>query len=1857
MAGERRANRGRPITYTEYDDDDFESPVKDPKKVVVDREEEESEQRPKNGGLLQFTKEGINNAREDLEAGAKKPSRAVKANELDDTDEEMVDNEDPIEDSDLDERENERPRLQKKQQDQRPGRAAAPKGTLSVSVGSSSDEEEESGEESSEEEEIAASSGESSEDEDMAEQEDSEDSDAKPAGKKKQIATAAPAGGSRRSVRATASAKIYKEDEIMEQYYSSEQEERKEKTSRRAVLKKSLVHNNEENNDPSSRRSTRPQRAAAAAANKKKASGYGTSDGEFFEDDSEDEELSGKEENSDNDGADGGGAIYISSGSDGEYGAANGGDGDGDEEDDLDEETLVTSVERILALRKEKNETELYVKITGWSFRRARWIPRSVLVAAGRAQLVRNFEKKAVDGFIDPYGDLVNGIHPSWLEVDRILAAKETSRLGQRYLVKWRGLGHSEATWERASALEESQADKDAVARYHKLAEAAAARIEDADTPQELRELNPKAVPEFLNGRSLRSYQLESLEWMAKHWCTGSNCILGDEMGLGKTAQSISVLAYQRQFGGEHGPFLVIAPLTTLGHWQREIETWTDMDCVVYAGSAADRAACQKYDLFVPGSSGGGRGGRGRLVKPNVVLSSYETVLRDASLFASIYWTTVIIDEAHRMKTVGSSTRTAIAELDMGWLLLLTGTPVQNNMRELYGLLNLVDNVAYRYEADFLKKFGDERTGMSPQQVRELQKALKPILLRRMKEDVETLPEKEECIIWTQLTLEQRAYYKAIFEKQIGTLLAGASQKNVPNLKNLAMELRKVCCHPFLCDGLEDDVAARRKAAGLDTDEISSLVQASGKMLLLHKLLPKLRSEGHKVLIFSQFKIMLDVLEDYMKAAQFPVERIDGSTSSRDRQAAIDRYSKEGSDGFVFLLSTRAGGQGITLTAADTCIIYDSDWNPQNDLQAMARCHRIGQEKDVTIYRLVSKDTYEEHVFKTSSRKYGLDEAILGGIATNGGSSGNGGNGDELDGKKIAELLKHGAHCLDKVDEANAETEAFASEDIDQILKGRTEKRQIGGRAGNTFSIATFEIEGGAAGSGAAGATANAADDKSFWATLLPEAAAAHETEKIAAKHGHIMLAPRQRKKVSYNDGSQRKGKRRSSSDDNDNDSDFALTEDGQDSDAAAAGSGGSGMKTNGPATKKQYNGAGDVGGGSTKSSGPKPWSIIDANKFFDQLLRFGFSENIGIPKAVNAAGLHAKGYLPEDFPAVAAALHAMLLGAPSVVPAKPCRVPSIQHETSRQIQLINEQIMKEMKDAAPDEKTEFYKRLANHIATQQKAKELALLEIERVKRVNAQWESVLSNAAASLATSFAVSLIPAHCMRAVQDIKLAERIMKFHDVYISHTKEIDLLSKWAHSGNQAPAFPHKYGTFPHWWTRSEDTKLLQGLFTLGWAPLRKQAESVDDVLQHRDFGFKEKMMLAPLELVMTSEPPKQNEGSTEAMMKDDSFQVRPSPAKNDDFKSKPAQAVPAAAPGAGASADGVITAAAPPLEMAKLGALPRLYTQSEWTKFRDTLSRHVKSMIQYLRKVEENNLKIAKTQATAADAGACSAAVGGAVAVAVGGAGFVPYKSGNAEAAAGPSDPPSSTEMSLLSTEILESQSSGGSILSSVAAAAAGGGGTSTDAAAAPAVKASGGGAKDLLKKVLQREAIKQLDSKDIGAAAGMAEAMEEDPIEPFSDDDEEDQQPRKTAAVARNKEKEEKPQKKKSKKSPSPDLPTTTAVKPTPLHGAKGGVATPGSGTVSALNIFQETRGDFTDGASGSGLKPPAGATGEKKAKGKSKGGERTGNQLSLLSMPRVMQYYTKGDAAALGDDGTAGAGQQQDEEAEIIDLASSD
>ena len=781
-----------------------------------------------------------------------------------------------------------------------------------------------------------------------------------------------------------------------------------------------------------------------------------------------------------------------------------------------------------------------------------------------------------------------------------------------QYLVKWRGLGYGEATWEAAESLE-SETDAAHVARFElrddlkekkRVYAGAVERAKAGEKPPA-----KPTPPAFKNGMALREYQVTSFEWMVGNYRRRKNVILGDEMGLGKTAQCISVMEHVRTtLLRAPRPFLVIAPLTTLGHWKREMEKWTDMNVVVFDGNAEDRAVCEETEFYFS-SKGKGKGP----AKFDVLLISFETARRLTDTIAAFEWALCVVDEAHKLKDVNSQTTQSVMDIPYEWLLLLTGTPIQNNVRELFGMMHVLDPEAYPSWEAFQDAFCDGGKEVDAQQVMRLRDVLKPRMLRRMKEDVESIPAKEEVVVWVELTPEQRNYYRAIYEKQVHVLLDGAKAKHVPQLRNLCMELRKVCNHPFLCDGLEADYGEKKRKAlaaaaektaaetGLapvpppEPTPLELLTGSSGKMTLIAKLLPKLKSQGKKVLIFSQFTIVLDLLEDYLHEMSYEFERLDGSTGQAERQAGIDRFNSEGR-GFVYLLSTRAGGMGITLTAADTAVIYDSDWNPQNDLQAMARCHRIGQTKEVKVYRLITKATYEQSLFETSAKKYGLDEAVLGG----GDGGGGGGGSAKDDAAKINRLLKYGVHGALR-DSSGEEAAAFEKEDIDQILGARAEHRAIGARAGNTFSTAVFSAAG----------EEEDFDAEDFWAKALPEAArAAREDPGGAVDDRFRVTGPRKRKGMydSYKEGAVgmvgKKTRRRRGDDDDFSGDDSGGSFSDDDDDRATRGA----KRASKNASKKPAAKKTDA------------WLDRDVKTLEDALVSFGAGADGACVRAANAA-------------------------------------------------------------------------------------------------------------------------------------------------------------------------------------------------------------------------------------------------------------------------------------------------------------------------------------------------------------------------------------------------------------------------------------------------------------------------------------------------------------------------------------------------------------------------------------------------------------------------------------------------------------
>ena len=419
-------------------------------------------------------------------------------------------------------------------------------------------------------------------------------------------------------------------------------------------------------------------------------------------------------------------------------------------------------------------------------------------------------------------------------------------------------------------------------------------------------------------------------------------------MGLGKTIQTAAYLQLLKTHQNLTGPFLVVAPLSTIVNWQREIEAWTDMDAIIYHGSQEDRQLIREYEFsYMSRKKTDG-------YKIEIVITTPETCLAldnkasNHRELSHIDWEIVVIDEAHKLKNHESKFCSTIREqYSYQNCLLLTGTPLQNNTEELWTLLNFVDRNKFNDKDDFASEYGELKDA---NQLEKLHNLLKPYLLRREKEHVEkSVPPKEEVIIEVELTISQKQYYRAIYEQNTSFLYKSGT-KDGPRLTNLAMELRKCCNHPFLVKGAEIEIIREAaKDESLNNSEsgyVETLIQSSGKMVLLDKLLPKLKTQGHRVLIFSQFRIMLDIIEDYLLLRQFSYERIDGAITGGKRQHAIDRYNSKDSEVFVMLLSTKAGGVGINLTSADTVIIFDSDWNPQNDLQAQARAHRIGQNTD-----------------------------------------------------------------------------------------------------------------------------------------------------------------------------------------------------------------------------------------------------------------------------------------------------------------------------------------------------------------------------------------------------------------------------------------------------------------------------------------------------------------------------------------------------------------------------------------------------------------------------------------------------------------------------------------------------------------------------------------------------------------------------------------------------------------------------------------------------------------------------------------------------------------------------------------------
>ncbi|OAC99926.1 hypothetical protein MUCCIDRAFT_148102 [Mucor lusitanicus CBS 277.49] len=536
--------------------------------------------------------------------------------------------------------------------------------------------------------------------------------------------------------------------------------------------------------------------------------------------------------------------------------------------------------------------------------------------------------------------------------------------------------------------------------------------------------------PDIVNPEmTLKDYQILGVNWMLLLYRKGISGILADEMGLGKTAQVISFLGRLCEIG-ETGPHLIVVPSSTIQNWEREFERFCpDLEVRLYHGSQQERME-QRINLQHENEDN----------EFQVIITTYNLAsghADDRKFFKRLECQSMILDEGHMVKNCTSARYKSLMSIKTPFRLLLTGTPLQNNLQELVSLLTFImpDTFA-QHEEDIRSIFkirksttttaNDTKSNelgtaadetsiqvLAKERISRAKRMMTPFVLRRKKENVlKDLPNKTQMIEHCDMTENQAKLYNHIIEqtKKKYQALETDMQAQFEDMSNVVIHLRKAADHPLMFRNVYTDDMLREMAKELHKDvkywdsnleymyedftvmsdfEIDRFCREekriqhyclknqewmdSGKIERLKQLLPKFKKEGNKVLIFSQFTKMLDILELVMQTIDISFLRLDGETKVMERQNMIDEFNNN-ADINVFLLSTKAGGFGINLTSANIVILYDIDFNPQNDKQAEDRAHRVGQTKDVVIHKLICRDTIEEYILKMANMKLRLDK-------------------------------------------------------------------------------------------------------------------------------------------------------------------------------------------------------------------------------------------------------------------------------------------------------------------------------------------------------------------------------------------------------------------------------------------------------------------------------------------------------------------------------------------------------------------------------------------------------------------------------------------------------------------------------------------------------------------------------------------------------------------------------------------------------------------------------------------------------------------------------------------------------------------
>ncbi|KAK6365906.1 hypothetical protein LTS17_010872 [Exophiala oligosperma] len=605
--------------------------------------------------------------------------------------------------------------------------------------------------------------------------------------------------------------------------------------------------------------------------------------------------------------------------------------------------------------------------------------------------------------------------------------------------VKYKGLGYEDAIWEKPPAYADTErwndfkeAYEDYVAKLHLSIPGQSSlrrHLTQIRTLSFENALLRKGQPKIVSGGELMAYQLEGLNWLLYQWYNNQNAILADEMGLGKTIQLVSFFATLVQ-DHKSWPFLVVVPNATVPNWRREVKKWApSLRIVTYYGSSTARRLTSEYELFPKDKekdeeekkkpSHKRQRSEVKDIKAHIVVTSYESIVEDSvrKNLMRVPWQALVVDEGQRLKSDRTQIYDALSKFRFPFKVLLTGTPLQNNARELFNLLQFLDKSmnAAELEAKY--------SNLTQENVPELHEMLRKFFLRRTKAQVLTfLPPMAQVIVPVSMSSVQKKVYKSILARNpqlMRSIFArdgGAARKERTSLNNILMQLRKTLCHPFV---YSREIEERKVDS---TVAFQNLVAASGKLQLLSIMLPKLQERGHRVLLFSQFLDNLDVIEDFLDGLGMQHHRLDGQISAAEKQKRIDEFNAPDSPYFAFLLSTRAGGVGINLATADTVIILDPDFNPHQDIQALSRAHRIGQTRKVLVFQLMIRASVEEKIMQIGRKKMALDHVLIERM-----------DKEDEAGDDLESILRHGAQALFD-DDSGTDDIIYDAASVDRLL-------------------------------------------------------------------------------------------------------------------------------------------------------------------------------------------------------------------------------------------------------------------------------------------------------------------------------------------------------------------------------------------------------------------------------------------------------------------------------------------------------------------------------------------------------------------------------------------------------------------------------------------------------------------------------------------------------------------------------------------------------------------------------------------------------------------------------------------------------